>query len=174
MAARARAGQNIPAYTRLRSRSTGDEKRTRIGFLDDKGFHSWRLNGFAFDGGEIAVDVAGASLKAAKRCGSCRGRLPRKLTAEIELARLEKANEIAGLLAASYPGIKLGRVSLNVENGRIAQIEFDDRDETADGGDRRRDRDADAGDRFYVGDAVARTSFGCGKRNRLTISGSVC
>jgi hypothetical protein len=117
-------GKTFPLYA-SEIEITGDAKRTRIGFLDDKGFHSWRLNGFAFDGGEIAVDVAGASSRSRETMRLVPRTPAAEVAAEIELARLEKANEIADLLAANYPRIKLGRVALNVENGRLAQIEFE-------------------------------------------------
>ena len=103
-----------------------DGGKTHFGFLDDKGFHTWRLNGFACDAaGEITIDVAGAF---ARRRETMR-LVPRvsaaELAAEVELARLKKANEIAGLILNNFPGSKLGRVALNVENGRLAQITFD-------------------------------------------------
>lgn len=117
-------GKTFPLYT-SEIEITVDEKLTRFGFLDDKGFHSWRLNGFAFDGGEIAVDVAGARSRKRETMRLVPRAPAAELTAELELARLEKANEIAAMLVANYPGTKLGRVALNVENGRLAQIEFD-------------------------------------------------
>lgn len=117
-------GKTFPLYA-SEIEISEDKKRTKIGFLDDKGFHSWRLNGFALDGGEIAVDVAG---KHSKRRETLR-LVPRtpaaELSAEIELARLKKATEIAALIADNFPGTKLGRVALNVDNGRLAQIEFE-------------------------------------------------
>ena len=53
-----------------------------------------------------------------------------ELAAEVELARLKGANEIADLIAENYPGTKLGRVALNAENGRLAQINFETADKT--------------------------------------------
>ena len=38
---------------------TTDDDRTLVGFLDDGGFHSWRLNDFKFSEGAIELDVAG-------------------------------------------------------------------------------------------------------------------
>ena len=55
--------------------------------------------------------------------------VPRISTAElskaVELARLEKANQIADLIIVENPRSKLVRVSLNEENGRIARIIFE-------------------------------------------------
>ncbi len=53
-----------------------------------------------------------------------------ELAAEVELARLEKANEIARLIADHLLCTKIGRVGLNSENGRLAQINFDLTDRT--------------------------------------------
>lgn len=106
-------------------------KRVHFGFLDEKGFHNWRLNGFTFDNtGELTIDVAGAF---ARRRETMR-LIPRiaaaELAAEVELARLAKANEMAELITRTFPDARLGRVALNVENGRLAQIEFDSGDDT--------------------------------------------
>ncbi len=108
-----------------------DGEKTHFGFLDDKGFHSWRLNGFAHEGGEIAIDVAGAFAKKQETMRLVPRVAASELAAEIELVRLEKANEIAALIADNFPGTKLGRVALNIENGRLAQINFDTADKKA-------------------------------------------
>ena len=104
---------------------TADGEKTFFGFLDDNGFHSWRLNKYSFDGNEIEIDVAGAFAKKREAVRLIPRASAAELTAEIELARLEKANEIAALIAANFPGTKLGRVALNEANGRLAQINFD-------------------------------------------------
>ena len=105
-----------------------DGEKAHFGFLDDKGFHSWRLNGFTREGSEIAIDVAGAFARKQEVMRLIPRICASELTADIERARLEKANEIASLIASNYPGTKLGRVALNTENGRLAQINFDTAD----------------------------------------------
>lgn len=100
-------------------------ERPYFGFVDDTGFHSWRLNGFECDANEIAIDVAGAFGKKQERMRLIPRAAAAELAAEIEIARLEKANEIAKCLAESLPDVKLGRVALNTENGRLAQIQFE-------------------------------------------------
>lgn len=107
-----------------------DDGKLHFGFLDDKGFHSWRLNGFAADDSEIAIDVAGAFAKNRETMRLIPRASTLLLTAEVELARLQKANDIAGLIAAHDKAIKLGRVALNEESGRFAQINFDAADKT--------------------------------------------
>ena len=110
---------------------TVDGEKVHFGFLDDKGLHTWRLNGFARDGGEVSIDAAGAFAKNRETMRLVPRISAADLAAEVELARLAKANEIAQLLANSFTGIKLGRVSLNKENGRLAQIQFGSADRKA-------------------------------------------
>ena len=50
-----------------------------------------------------------------------------ELRSEYRTCTAEKANEIAEIFAASLPETKIVRISLNVQNGRIAQIEIEDR-----------------------------------------------
>ena len=99
--------------------------KTRFGFLDDNGYHTWRLNGFEVDGSEIVIDVAGAFGKKRETMRLVPRTAASELSAEIELARLQKANEIAKCLTDSLAGVKLGRVALNADNGRLAQILFE-------------------------------------------------
>ncbi len=110
---------------------TGDGKKAHFGFLDDKGFHSWRLNSFSFDGSKIEIDVAGAFAQKRETMRLVPRASAAELTAEIELARLEKANEIAALIESSFPETKLGRVALNESNGRLAHINFDSADKVS-------------------------------------------
>jgi len=104
------------------------DAKTHFGFIDDKGFHSWRLNRFRREGDEITIDVAGAFAKNRETMRLVPRTLASQLAAEIEIARLQKANEIAELIPANFPGSKLGRVALNEANGRLAQINFDTAD----------------------------------------------
>lgn len=104
--------------------------KAHFGFLDDKGFHSWRLNSFAHAGGEISIDVAGAFARRRETMRLVPRTPAAELTAAIELARLEAANDIARLIAAYDPAVRVGRVALNEENGRFAQIQFDAADGT--------------------------------------------
>jgi len=107
-----------------------DGEKTHFGFLDDNGFHSWRLNSFERDADEIAIDVAGSFARNRETMRLVPRVSASVLIAEIEIARLKKANEIAELIAHNYPGTKLGRVTLNEPNGRFAQINFETPDKT--------------------------------------------
>lgn len=99
--------------------------KTLFGFLDDHGWRTWRLNNFTLHGNEISIDLSGAfgdkyeTMRLVPRTPAT------ELSAEVERARLEKANEIAALVRSHFPECKVGRVALNVENGRLAQIEFE-------------------------------------------------
>ena len=99
-------------------------RKTLFGFLDDAGFHSWRLNGFEIEGNEIAIDVAGAFNQRREKLRLIPRTPAAELTAEIELARLQKANEIGRLIAANFADTRLVRVALNIESGRLAQVVF--------------------------------------------------
>ena len=100
------------------------ETKTLIGFVDDKGYHSRRLLNASEGDGEIVLEIVGAFGKERETLRLIPRVSARELTAAIELARLNIANEIASLIESSFAGAKLGRVALNVDGGRIAQIQF--------------------------------------------------
>lgn len=101
------------------------ENKALFSFLDDIGFHSWRLNSAALSENEVSLDVAGAFGRKRETIRLVPRVSASEITAEIELARLKIANEIAGMIEPSFPGTKLRRVALNVETGRLAQIQFE-------------------------------------------------
>ena len=107
-----------------------DGAKAYFGFLDDNGFHSWRLNGFKRDADEIEIDVAGSFARNREMMRLVPRVSSSVLAAEIEIARLKIANDIASLIPANFPGTRLGRVALNETNGRFAQINFDAADKT--------------------------------------------
>ncbi|MBK7932529.1 MAG: hypothetical protein KA956_04630 [Pyrinomonadaceae bacterium] len=102
-----------------------DGDKTMFGFLDDNGFHSWRLNDATLSNNEISLDVAGAFGRKRETIRLVPRVAAAEIAAEIEIARLKMANEIAAMIEPSFPGTKLGRVALNVETGRLAQIQFE-------------------------------------------------
>ena len=89
---------------------TISSKKTLLGFLDDGGFHSWRLNKFKLNGGAIELDVAGPFAKKRELLRLVPRESTAALAAAVELARLEKASEIARLIESSIPAAKLVRV----------------------------------------------------------------
>jgi hypothetical protein len=118
------SGRSFPIFGKEIELLDADE-RTLVGFLDDGGFHSWRLNEFRYHEGAIELDVAGPF---ARRREVMR-LVPREsaaiLAKAVELARLEKANETARLIETSFAATKILRVDLNAENGRLGQIIFE-------------------------------------------------
>lgn len=95
-----------------------------FGFLDEKGFQLWRVADYKIEAEQITLDLK----RDFNRKGEKIRLVPRASTLElseaVELARLEKANRIAGLLIAEKHAAKLVRVALNEKNGRVAQIVF--------------------------------------------------
>jgi hypothetical protein len=98
-----------------------------VGFLDDKGFQTWRIRSFEQKGEEILLNLARNFEKELEKIRLVPRVAASELSAAIELARLEKANEIARLIVAETLGAKLVRVALNEKNGRFAQIIFENR-----------------------------------------------
>lgn len=96
--------------------------RTRFGFIDGAGFRSRTVRSFAGEGGRLTIELSaefggvGENLELIARESAA------SLAADIELARLQKANEIAAASAKGHNGYRVSRVSLNAENGRLAQI----------------------------------------------------
>jgi hypothetical protein len=96
--------------------------RIIFGYPDETGYKFWRVV-------DVSPEENGIHLDLTSDFGQTREKLrlvPRTAAKElgeaVELARLEKANQLARLIAESRPGTKIGRVSLNKENGRTAHI----------------------------------------------------
>lgn len=107
-----------------------DGEKVHFGFLDESGFHSWRLNDYKLDAEEIEIDVAGSFAKNRETLRL----IPRvsaiELSAEVEIARLKRANEIAELIKQNFSRSRLNRVALNEPGGRVAHIIFDHENKT--------------------------------------------
>ncbi|MGB7208192.1 MAG: hypothetical protein WBD27_05980 [Pyrinomonadaceae bacterium] len=98
------------------------DNKLLFGFLDDNGFRSVRVENISTDGEEITLDV---KANFSRRIETIR-LVPRisaaELSANVELARLQKANEIAAIISEYDAGIKIVRVALNKGSGRFAEI----------------------------------------------------
>ena len=103
----------------------GNGDGAQFQFLDARGFHTRDLAGFSYNKGEVSIDIVDTSDGTLETVRLIPRTPSADLTAEVEIARLEKANEIARLILDHLPGAKIGRVALNKENGRLAQITFD-------------------------------------------------
>jgi hypothetical protein len=118
------SGRSFPIFGKEIELSESEE-RMLVGFLDDAGFHSWRLNEFRFHEGAIELDVAGPFARKREKMRLVPRESAAVLAEAVELARLEKANETARLIATSFSATKIVRVDLNAENGRLGQIIFE-------------------------------------------------
>lgn len=118
------SGRSFPIFANELEISENDG-RSLVGFLDDGGFHSWRLNEYKFQDGAIELDVAGPFAQKRETIRLVPRESAAALVAAVELARLQKANEIARLIETSIPATKIIRVDLNMENGRLGQIIFE-------------------------------------------------
>lgn len=95
-----------------------------FGFPDEKGFQTWRVASFKNNGSEIILNLARNFEREKEKIRLVPRVSVGELTAAVELARLEKANEIARLIVAQNERAKLVEVELNGLNGRLAQIVF--------------------------------------------------
>ncbi len=103
------------------------ENRGRIllSFLDDKGFQTWRITNFKQEKSEILLNLTRNFEREKEKIRIVSRISAEELGAEVEIARLEKANKIAALLVSENRNSKLIRVFLNKENGRFAHIIFE-------------------------------------------------
>lgn len=122
-------GKTFPLYSTEIEISDEGGKR-QFGFVDDKGFHAWRLNNAEVHGTELSIDVAGAFARGQETFRLVPRTPAAELAAELELARLQLANDVAKLIVDNFPATKLGRVALSADNGRLAQVEFEDAGKT--------------------------------------------
>ncbi len=93
-----------------------------IGFINEKGFQTWRIVGFSEKNNEILLHLTRNFEKENEKVRLVPHISTSELSASIEIAKLEKANQIAAFIKESLRLKKLVRVSLNKENGRFAQI----------------------------------------------------
>lgn len=118
-------GKTFPLYSSEIEFSDGDGKR-HFGFVDDKGFHTWRLNGAEVHGTELSIDVAGPFARGQETFRLIPRTPAAELAAELVLARMQLANDVAKLIVGNFPAVRLGRVALSADNGRLAQVQFED------------------------------------------------
>src|SRR4030095_302767 len=120
-------GRTLP-FMRSEIEVKNSNGNSTLSFVDEKGLAKWRIEHVDIDEPEIVARLSSKIRNESESIRFVARESAAELRANIELARLQKANEIAEILAASEPGTKLIRVSLNVENGRIAQIESENRE----------------------------------------------
>lgn len=100
-------------------------RKILFSFLDETGFQTWRVLEFKQKKDEILLELTRNFEKEREKIRLVPRISAKELDESIELARLEKANKLARLLVSEIKNIKLVRVALNKENGRFAQIFFE-------------------------------------------------
>jgi len=98
------------------------QDRLLIGLPDDTGYWFWKINDVAPGDGEIHLDLEANLGRKREKVRLVERAAAKELGEAVELARLEKANDLARLIAENSPATKIGRVALNKENGRSAHI----------------------------------------------------
>lgn len=104
---------------------TAERGKILFAFLDENGFQIWRVAGFEKIKNEISLDLSRNFEKQRERIKLVPRVLSGELSASVELARFEKANQIAGVLVSEIQNVKITRLALNKETGRFAQIIFE-------------------------------------------------
>jgi len=105
-----------------------DGRGVLFGAVCESGFRSRRVASFEFDSERIDLSLAAPFggeaevLRLVPRVSAA------ALAANVELARLERANEIASLVHDAGTGTKIIRVALNAGSGRFAEIIAENRE----------------------------------------------
>lgn len=98
-----------------------------LGFLSDKGFQTWKITAHKIENNEVLLNLSRNFNRETEKIKLVSRVSAGELSANLELARLTKANQIAAIIKENIRGTKLLRVALNKENGRFAQIIFENR-----------------------------------------------
>ena len=107
---------------------TFERGKIMFGFLTDVGFQIWRVTKFQIEPEKITLDLTRNFDHEVQKIRLVPRISASELGETVELARLERANQIARLIVAETRGAKLTRVSLNEKNGCFAQIIFEKSD----------------------------------------------
>ncbi len=102
-----------------------EREKIILGFLDDKGFQVWRVADYKIEQEKLTLDLTRNFGRELERIKFVPRLSAKESGAAVELARLEKANQLARLIVAENPKSKLVRVQLNKEHGRFAHIIFE-------------------------------------------------
>lgn len=117
-------GENGRAFPINRSEIEIEDRKEKIlfGVVGEKGFRQRRVEAVGLENGEVLLKLAGPfggepeDLRLVPRVSAA------ELSANVELARLEKAHEIASLVEEFQPSCRIVRVGLNKGSGRFAEI----------------------------------------------------
>lgn len=101
------------------------QSKILFGFPGDTGFQTWRVKKFEIKNEKVFLDLTRNFEKENESVVLISRISAKDSSAEIEIARIEKAGKIAAIIEKNFPKIKLVRVQLNKENGRLANIFFE-------------------------------------------------
>jgi hypothetical protein len=103
---------------------SAEGEKALLTVLDDSGLGVSRVLSLVDDPGtkEISIEVRGQFGKLPETIRLVPRTPAIQLSMNVEFARLERANSIAAALIQIFPTYKLSRLTLNIENGRLAQI----------------------------------------------------
>lgn len=99
-----------------------ERNKVLLSFPTDEGFQTWRIKNYEIENKKITFDLTRNFNRETEKMTFVPRTSAGELLAETELARIEKANKISKFLIENFPQIKLVRVALNQENGRLANI----------------------------------------------------
>ncbi len=119
------SGRTLP-FRRDELEVGGSDDRPRLGFVTDVGFRERRVTSVEQNDEELVIGLAGEFGKDGETVRLVARESAAGLRANIEIARLRKANEIAECIARGFVGITVRRIELSKYNGRLAQIYLDD------------------------------------------------
>ncbi len=118
------SGRTLP-FRRDELEVSGGEERLRLGFVAENGFRERRVTSVEQSDDELVLVLAGEFGRDGEIVRLVARESAAELRANIEIARLRKANEIADCLAGAMAGTKIRRIELSKYNGRLAHIFFD-------------------------------------------------
>src|SRR5436190_24361095 len=87
--------------------------RSTLSFVGEKGITIWRIKKYEVEDSELVISLSSTIRNESETIRLVPRESAAELRANIELARLQKANEIAEIFASSADGAKLVRVALN-------------------------------------------------------------
>ncbi len=90
--------------------------------VDESGIGMASVAAVASDGGDLLLEVRSASGMPLETIRLIPRTSARELRRNVEMARLMRANQIGAALVEEFPALKLTRVALSKDNGRLAQI----------------------------------------------------
>lgn len=102
-----------------------EREKLLLSFLDSKGFQTWRITDWKFTNQKLLFNLARNFDRERMKIELVTRLSPAELMRSLELARIEKANQIARLIVENEARAKLISVRLNQETGRFAQIVYE-------------------------------------------------